>query len=93
MMADVGEIRWQPVDRRDTSWEVWEPLFRVYFWRPLGDAWMSREFELSGGDVLAALAWAAENAADGETYTLHCLVETAGGEGLVRLAGTDPTRT
>jgi hypothetical protein len=93
MMADVREIRWWPVDPRDTGWEVRDPRFRVYFWRPLGDAWMSREFELSGGDVVAVLAWAAEIADDDETYTLHCVVETADGTGLVRLAGTDPTRT
>jgi hypothetical protein len=70
-----------------------EPAFRVYFWRPLRQNWASREFELSAADVVAVLAWAAEHAEDDETYTVHCVVEGADGTGLVRLAGTDPTRT
>jgi len=93
MMTAVTELRVRPVDPRDTCWELWDPLYRVYFWRPLSEAWMSREFELTGGDVLAALAWAAEHAADQETYTLHCVVEGTEGTGLVRLTGDDPTRT
>jgi hypothetical protein len=84
----------RPVDPRDTNWEVWDPRFRVYFWRSLGQGWMSREFELSGVDVVAALAWAAEHAEGQESYTVHCVVEgAADGAGLVRLAGEDPTRT
>jgi hypothetical protein len=93
MMSAVSEIRGRPVDPRDTSWEVWHPRFRVYFWRPLEESWASREFELSGGDVVAARAWGADNRGKDETYTLHCVVEGEAGTGLVRLAGTDPTRT
>jgi hypothetical protein len=92
----VTELRVRPVDPRDTEWEVRHPRFRVYFWsrRSLGQGWMSREFELSGGDVVAALAWAAEHAVGQETYAVHCVVEgAADGTGLVRLAGEDPTRT
>jgi hypothetical protein len=93
MMAAVTELRVRPVDPRDTRWELWKPLYRVYFRRPRGTGWMSREFEVSGGDVVAALAWAAEHAENQETYTVHCVVEGADGPGLVRLAGDDPTRT
>jgi hypothetical protein len=93
MMTAMAEIRVRPVDPRDTRWETWNPRFRVYFWRPLGQNWASREFELSAADVVAVLAWAAEHAEDDETYTVHCVVEGADGTGLVRLAGTDPTRT
>lgn len=93
MMTAVTECRVRPVDLRDTSWELWNPLFRVHLWRSLGEGWMSREFELSGGDVVAALAWAAEHAADQETYSVHCVVEGRDGTGLVRLTGDDPTRT
>jgi hypothetical protein len=93
MMIAVTELRARPVDPRDTRWEVWNPAFRVYFWRSLGGGWMSREFEISGGDVVEVLAWAADHAEDDETYTVHCVVDGADGTGLVRLAGTDPTRT
>jgi hypothetical protein len=92
-MTAVTELRVRPVDPRNTSWEVWNPRFRIYFWRSLGESWMSREFELSGGDVVATLAWAAEHAADQETYSVHCVVEGVEGTGLVRLTGDDPTRT
>ena len=93
MMTSVTELRVWPVDPRDTSWEAWNPRFRVYFWRSLGRGWASREFELSAADVVAVLAWAAEYAENDETYTVHCVVEGADGTGLVRLAGSDPTRT
>jgi hypothetical protein len=93
MMTAVTELRAWSVDPRDTSWEVSDPRFRVYFWRSLGESWASREFELSAADVVAVLAWAAAQAEDDETYSVHCVVENADGAGLVRLAGTDPTRT
>ena len=78
MMTSVTEVRARPVDPRDTRWEVWNPRFRVHFWGSFGQIWASREFEHADG---------------GETYTVHCVVEGADGTGLVRLAGTDPTRT
>jgi hypothetical protein len=93
MMIAVTELRVRPVDPRDTSWELWDPRFRVYFWRPLDQGWMSREFDLSGGDVVAALAWAAEHTESQESYTVHCVASTSDGTGLVRLTGDDPTRT
>jgi hypothetical protein len=93
MMTAVTDVRAWPVDPRDTRWEVWNPRFRVCSWRSLGQSWASREFELSAQDVVAVLAWAAEHAEGGETYTIHCVVGGADGTGLVRLAGTDPTRT
>jgi hypothetical protein len=93
MMTPVTELRAWPMDPRDTSWEVWHPRYRVYFWRSLGQMWASREFELSAADVVEVLAWVADQAEDGETYTVHCVVESASGTGLVRLAGADPTRT
>jgi hypothetical protein len=89
----VTDLRAWPVDPRDTSWEVWHPRYRVYFWRLLEQNRASREFEFSAADVVAVLAWAADHAEDDETYTVHCLVEAVDGTGLIRLAGTDPTRT
>jgi hypothetical protein len=93
MMTAVTELRAWRVDPRDTSWEVWHPRYRVYFWRSLEQSWASREFELSAADAVEVLAWAADHAEDDETFTVHCVVERAEGTGLVRLAGTDPTRT
>jgi hypothetical protein len=93
MMTAVTELRAWPVDPRDPSWEVWRPRYRVYFWRSLEQIWASREFELSAAGVVEVLAWAADHAEDDETYTVHCVVEGADGTGLIRLAGTDPTRT
>jgi hypothetical protein len=91
MMTAVTELRAWPVDSRDTSWEVWHPHYRVYFWRSLEQGWASREFELSAADAVEVLAWAADHAEDDETFTVHCVVERAEGTGPVRLAGTDPT--
>jgi hypothetical protein len=93
MMVAVSELQVHPVDPRDTSWELWDPRYLVYFWQSLGQGWRSREFELTGGDVVAVLAWAAAHTQDRESYTVHCIVESADGTGLVRLTGNDPTRS
>ena len=94
MMSPVSEVHARPVDPRDTGWEVWNPAYRVYFWRPLGPerAWSSREFEVSGADAVEVFAWAEQHAIDDETYTVFALVDHGGDRGLVRLAGVDPTR-
>ena len=80
------------MDPRDERWEVWQPAYRVCFWRSLQGGYRSREFELSGGDVLEVLSWADRNAEDGETFTLHVTASSPEGLGLIRLAGDDPTR-
>lgn len=92
-MTPVTALKVRPVDPRDQRWEIWQPEYRVYFWRAERGSYVSREFELSGGDVLQVLSWADGNAAEGETYVLHVAVGTADGLGLIRLAGVDPTRT
>ena len=82
-----------PVDPRDHRWEVWDPAFRVYFWRLIGGgAWESREVQVSASDVTEAVEWADLNASDGETYKLFAVVDRGNDAGLVRLAGRDPTR-
>jgi len=92
-MTAVTTLEVRSVDPRDQRWEAWQPAYRVYFRRPERGGYASREFELSGGDVLEVLSWADRNAAEGETYTLHVTASTADGLGLIRLAGDDPTRT
>jgi hypothetical protein len=79
----------QQIDPRDETWEVYDPAYRVYFWDT--DA-ACDEWELIGCDVEAALRWARE-AAEGRTFTLHATVQTPGELGLIRLTGTDPTRS
>jgi hypothetical protein len=77
------------VDPRDETWEVYDPAYRVYFWDTNS---ASDEWELTGCDVEAALRWA-HHAADGRTFTLYATVQTPGELGLIRLTGTDPTRS
>lgn len=93
MMTPMPDLRVESVDPRDQDWELWEPTYRVYFFRPFDDGWASRELEVSGGDVVSTLAWASEHASEGETCQVFCVVQDARGIGLVRLAGEDPTRT
>jgi hypothetical protein len=86
-------VRAEPVDPRDTNWEVGEPAYRVYFWsqpRP-GEMWVSDEWELTGADVTGALRWANDNA-DSRRFVLYARIDTAQGPGLIHLLGIDPTR-
>jgi hypothetical protein len=92
-MTAVTTLKVRPVDPRDQRWEVRQPAYRVYFWRSWQGGCSTREFELSGGDVLEVLSWADRNAKDGETFTLHVTASTSEGLGLIRLAGDGPTRT
>jgi hypothetical protein len=92
-MMPMADLHARPVDPRDTGWEVWNPAYRVYFWRRVSPTgWGSREFEVSGGDIAAVLEWATRNANDGETYTLFAIVEYGDERGLIRLTRHDPTR-
>lgn len=87
------------VDPRDTTWEVDETAYRVYFWRPVPQpigsptGFASEEFEITGSDVEGVIAWADATAGSKRTYALYALVRCREGElGLVRLAGADPLR-
>jgi len=79
----------EPVDPRDTEWET-EPTidYRVIFWSGRGEA---GEYDVLGADdVHAVIAWAdAEAGSRGSTYALYAKVR----DGLVWLAGVDPTTT
>jgi hypothetical protein len=82
-----------PVDPRDTRWEVWNPRYRVFFWREVGTGYGSRGFDLDTGEADAALAWADQERGENETFTLFAVVDLGEDRGLVRLAGSDPTRS
>jgi hypothetical protein len=90
----MSKVISRPIDPRDQGREVWRPTYRVYFWRPVSPTgWGSREFEVSGGDIVAILDWAERHADGGETFTVFVVVDEGDRLGLVRLAGVDPTRT
>lgn len=72
-----------PVDPRGTAWEERRPVFRVEFFL----AGESEEWDLTGGDVTEALAWAHAHAGEDRTWVLYV---HAPGSGLIRLAGVDP---
>jgi hypothetical protein len=88
----MAEFRVEPVDPRDQRWEVWNPPYRVRFWRSSGSSSASREIEVSGGDVELVLDWAEGEAAGEESFAVFVAVERTDGLGLIRLRGDDPTR-
>ena len=87
----MSELSAQLVDPRDCRWELSNPAYRVYFWRPIGNAFASREFQISDTDVMSVMEWADLNADDNETYAVFAVVDRGNDLGLVRLAGADPT--
>ncbi len=92
-MVLVSDLVAQLVDPRDSRWEVWTPAYRVYFWRRIGDAFSSREFQISDADITMVLEWANLQANDDETYTVFAVVYRGNDLGLVHLTGDDPTRS
>ena len=88
----MSELSAQLVDPRDRRRELSNPAYRVYFWRPVGDAFVSHEFQISNTDVMRVIEWADLHANDDETYAVFAVVDRGNDLGLVRLAGGDPTR-
>jgi hypothetical protein len=84
-------VRVEAVDPRDTTWEDYHPVFRVYFWRG-GNGWASDEYEITNADVAEVLDWAASQLpAKGTEFALY-LRRFEGHElGLVLLVGRDPS--
>lgn len=81
------------------TWELETPVFWVIFFRrdpayvdvPAESmSYESEEWELTGGDVQDALAWAEEHAGQDRTWILHVASPSSDGPGLIRLAGIDP---
>jgi hypothetical protein len=91
-MAAVPELDARHVDPRDSRWELWNPAYLVSLWSRSGDGWASREFEIGAADVNEVLDWIREQD-DVETFTLYAIVNRGDDRGVVRLAGTDPTRS
>jgi len=78
------------IDPRDETWESYHPDYRVYFWDTNA---ASHEWELTECDDLDEVRRWAEDRAQGRTFTLYAVVRQLGEVGLVRLLGTDPTKT
>lgn len=87
----MPEVDARLVDPRDSHWELWKPAYRAFLWTASGDAWVSREFEIDAADVTDVLDWIREQS-ETDAYTLYAVVDRGKDRGLVRLAGSDPTR-
>jgi hypothetical protein len=91
----------EPIDPRDTEWEIDDPAYRVYFSRQsiapsevpqehMGYA--CHEHRLSGvADVAEVLDWTQHRVQPDQTYVLYVEHRDAGRPGLLRLMGVDPT--
>jgi hypothetical protein len=88
-VGDTSRVEIARVDPRDETWEVDLPLYRVYFWDAEA---RSDEYELSGAEDVAEIIRWAESDSDGRSFTVYACVP-GDGVGLVRVAGTDPTRS
>ncbi len=88
-VGDTSRVEIARVDTRDETWEVDLPLYRVYFWDAEA---RSDEYELSGAEDVAEIIRWAESDSDGRSFTVYACVP-GDGVGLVRVAGTDPTRS
>jgi hypothetical protein len=100
-MGQAGAVRVVPVDPRDTTWEVDEPVYRVLTWSPLPApagldgaqaAWSCEEHDIFDAEVDEVLAWARHQARPDQLVTVFARVPSPEGPGLVRLTGWDPTR-
>jgi hypothetical protein len=83
----------RPVDPRDQDTEVYDPVYRVYFWKRQSShpesGFRSDEYEITGAaDVHEVLAWANAHAEPGQTYTAYVFHRGCS----IRLAGEDPSR-
>jgi hypothetical protein len=85
--AEQMSILVKGIDPRETNWEEYYPVYRVYF--SDGDG-ATDEWQLTGADsVHAVLAWAEANAV-GREFVAYLEVRPAQGIGLVRLVGRAP---
>jgi len=87
---DTHHVKVEAVDPRDTRWEDYHPVFRVYFWRE-AHGWSSDEFEITDANVAEVMVWAGSQLpAKGTEFALYLRRWEAHEPGLVLLAGRDP---
>ena len=94
-------VKVEPVDPRDTQWEVDHPVYRVYFWNqqpaPPGISQEHMAFEshsyrvLGARDVHEVTEWATKTARANQTFCLYIEQLHGDSPGLIHLFGDDPT--
>ena len=82
----------EEVDERDSSWEVGEPRFRVYLFRPPDMA--TATYDITGVDVEGAVSWAEQAAGSQFLYSVAVVHDDPPGHvatsrGLIWILGTD----
>ena len=95
----MRQIEIEPVDERDSNWEVPTPRFRVYLHssgpdKTYGSTWT---YDITGADALQAIDWAQRQAGDRLTDALALVIDDpteeqrnpGHGRGLVWLVGMD----
>jgi hypothetical protein len=88
---DADQVKVEAVDPRDTTWEDYHPVFRVYFWREV-HGWSSDEYEVTNADVAEVLDWAwSQLPAKGTEFAVYLRRWEAHEPGLVLLVGRDPS--
>ncbi len=81
------------MDPRDISWEIEQPVYRVYFWGVPGPDAASAcdERRVAGaGDVEEVMRWARRHA-QGRVFVVYAETSDGGQRGLLRLYGQDPS--
>jgi hypothetical protein len=81
------------VDERDSSWEDSDPRFRVYLFEKAQGFYATRTYDITGADVLEAIAWAQQKLRGEEGSIAVALVGShhfgKPGRGLVWVLGGD----
>lgn len=81
------------VDPRDISWELAQPVYRVYFWGLPGPdvAQACDERRITdAGDVEEVMEWAHQHA-EGRIFVVYAEASDGAARGLLRLYGEDPS--
>jgi hypothetical protein len=90
-MWAMARLDAREVDPRDPRWEVWDPAYRVYFWRQLPEGgWSARVLEVADTDTTSTLGWADVEAQNVETFQVFAVVPRDGEIGLVRPGHPSP---
>ena len=86
-------MRVDAVDERDSSWEDYRPVFRVFLFEGTGSdesPWTTSTFDIRDADVIDAVGWAQSHVREGDLYAVALVGANADGRrGLTWLVGTD----
>jgi hypothetical protein len=91
-------MRIRQVDERDSSWENYRPVFRVYLFRGgecSSSSWTTWTYDVEDADLLEVAQWAQDEAGDTGLYAVALVSERSFAprgpprRGLTWLIGTD----